>query len=410
MNTKQKFFIPLLLIGALMTTLFLGCTREEEQRIPLKINTTNIAVPGLDMTTLVARATNQHGRVFDGHLNENGSVVLDVIAGIYRVTVIGQTEVNGELATVQGIASGILVTRDAASYTNIHLGVVAAADLIIREIYFGGGPAFVRIDEETGDSVFANWNRDQYIEVFNNSDQIIFLDSLIIGNLAPANSVVNNPCNELDGKVAFFMHMWMVPGDGTTHPLLPGQGAVFAPEAVDHGAYPRNALSRLDLGRAHFSMFNAQQLTGQTAPANNDVVIMDMLTAPGGSRWTFSTISPAIVIARIPNFYENWWSRIDAEFHLQAPGSTAATRHWTIREEWILDGVDVTTSAVGFGATKRVPSHIDASFVWLDNGNTVGDALTRQLDRTENGRRIYQVTRNSAADFVTARPNPNLRP
>jgi hypothetical protein len=101
------------------------------------------------------------------------------------------------------------------------------------------------------------------------------------------------------------------------------------------------------------------------------------------------------------------------EFHITQPGSTSQTRHWTIRPEWIIDGVDITTPDAAQGATsviKRLPTNIDLTFTYLENGNTVGDAITRRLDRIENGRHIYQVTRNSAADFVTARPNPRLRP
>ncbi|MCL2412839.1 MAG: DUF4876 domain-containing protein [Bacteroidales bacterium] len=418
MKTTQntKIFVPLILIGLFMTTFLVGCRSDsEDNTFPFIVNVVAPAeLPDLDMTTIVVTMTNLQGGVFPGNLNANGSVTLHVVAGIYSVIVIGEiTMPNGETAIIQGIESDIIITRDGANQVAVELDIVHTPSLIIREIYFGGGPAVASIDPETGDTTFANWNRDQYIEIFNNGNSVVFLDSLIIGGLAPTNGFNANPNHntwpEVD-RVAFFGSMWMVPGSGTDFPLLPGQGAVFAPEAVDHSAPPRNALSGLDLSRAHFAMFNAQQHTAQTEPAVG-VIILEMLTAPQGNRYTLSVSSPAVVIARIPNMQTEWWDRMD-EFHLQQPGSTAATRHWTIRPEWIIDGIDVTTPAAAQGSTnvtKRVPTHIDLTFTYLQNGNTVGDALTRRLDRVENGRNIYQVTRNSAADFVTARPNPRLR-
>ena len=439
MHIKQKKHILLIAIGALMTALIVGCTRYSEELIPFVItavapNDLPDDAPELNMAAIVVTMTNQRGVTFNGTLNAEGSATLFVESGTYSVLISEElTTPDGEIIRVNGTVGIFTVTRngiwrtsmvndladeghfDTLYATETHflnevtvpLEVFHVPQLIIREIYFGGGPAFVRVNEE-GDSVFATWSRDQFIEVFNNSNRVIYLDSLIIGSLQTANSLPNNPWNNLEGKVAFHMHMWMVPGNGTTHPLQPGQGAVFTPEAVNHGAYPRNALSRLDLSRAHFAMFNAQQFTQGTAPAPG-VVTLNMVTTPSGNRWAVSVHSPAIIIARIPNFYENWLSR-EHEFHVLTPNSTSQVRHWTIREEWIIDGVDVTTPATGLAATKRVPRHIDASVVWLDRGNGVGDALTRRLDRIENGRRIYQVTGNSNRDFITARPNPNLRP
>jgi len=439
MNIKQKTFAPLIFIGILMTALTVGCTRYSEELIPFVINAVapnNLpdGTPELNMATVTVSMTNQRGITFTRLLNSEGSTTLYVEPGTYSVLISEElTTPDGEIIRVNGTVGIFTVTRSGIWRTSVvndlategHFDTLYATEthflnevtvplevfhvpqLIIREIYFGGGPAFVRINED-GDSVFANWNRDQFIEVFNNSNRVIYLDSLIIGSLQTANSLPHNPWNNLAGKVAFHMSMWMVPGNGTCHPLQPGQGAVFAPEAVDHGAYPRNALAGLELNRAHFAMFNAQQHTQGTAPAPG-VITLDMISSPSGNRWAMSVHSPAIVIARIPNFYENWYSIIH-EFHLLTPGSTSQTRHWTIREEWIIDGVDITTPATGLAATKRVPRHIDASVVWLNRGNGVGDALTRRLDRIENGRRIYQVTGSSNRDFITARPNPNLRP
>jgi len=437
MNTTQKFFIPLLLVGAMMTTLFLGCTRESEDRIPFTVKTENLTdIADLNMSTLQVRMTNTLGRSFPGHLNAEGQTTLMITPGTYSIVITGQIITpDGDPATVQGTTVGsFTVTRDGVmagtvsvqdrscfridgvdstlflNEVTVQLTLVNAPALIIREIYFGGGPAFTGLNPETGDSVFANWNRDQYVEVFNNSNRVIYLDSLIIGGIAPVNGFSNtNPNNPWDGSgvLAFSGSMWMVPGNGTDHPLQPGEGVVFAPEAVDHSAPPRNARSGLQLNRAHFALFNAQQHTGQTEPAPG-VIVLNMLTAPAGNRFTFSVSSPAVVIARIPNFYEEWWSQIN-DFHVTQPGSTAQTRHWTIRPEWIIDGVDVIIPGAPH-IIKRLPRNIDLTFTYLDGGNTFGNALTRRLYRVENGRNIYQVTRNSGADFVTARPNPRLRP
>jgi hypothetical protein len=275
---------------------------------------------------------------------------------------------------------------------------IVNSTLIIREVYFGGGPA---VDG-------GNYTSDQYIEIYNNSDDVIYLDSLFIGTVAPSNGRGVNAWANSDLR-PMPNYQFMVPGDGTTYPLAPGEGATFAFNAVDHTPVSQ---SRLRLSRAHFAIHHPTYTHASVSAPDPSVVTLLRVTELGfgdnrPTAYTMSVTSPTIVIYRIPNL-EEYLDNLPA-WRFPEPGRPTTNPYWHIHKDWIINGIDIVEG--GENTTKRLPEDVDASFVIMKGGNSQGNVVTRRIDRTlPGGRIIYQDTESSADDFVTAKPNPRLRP
>jgi hypothetical protein len=71
-----------------------------------------------------------------------------------------------------------------------------------------------------------------------------------------------------------------------------------------------------------------------------------------------------------------------------------------VPNEWIIDAVEVYSTAYKEGSNKRLTADIDAGYVWLTHQH--GHSLCRNIDQqaTEaSGHTVYQDTNNSTNDF-----------
>lgn len=119
------------------------------------------------------------------------------------------------------------------------------------------------ISEFKGDQLFTpgqpgSYFYSVYVRLYNNSDTTIFLDGLIVGSaLASQFDLTNFPCTlyapyAQDKSGIWAIQFHQLPGDGATYPLLPGQTATLAMDAIDHRPlYP----GAVDLRDADFEFF-----------------------------------------------------------------------------------------------------------------------------------------------------------
>lgn len=319
----------------------------------------------------------------------------DIIASAYfkstRVAVNGSTEEF--VLTQQGLVDG--EGRIGGSQVTVNLNVAVPNALVIRELYYHGS--------STLDG--ASYTKDTYLEIYNNSGdggKTVYLDSLCIAAIFPYNSTTGDNAWAGMDTVAVAQMFWMFPGDGHTYPLAPGESAVVACKAaVDHGA---RAVSGLELNKAHFGCYS-ENLTGHEIAAG--VVPMVCHMAGQGTAWALSIHSPALVIFEPPMGVAAY--RADAErWERYAPGTTSGTKYWHIASKWIIDGVECVDSPQQ--SVKRLPSTIDASYVYMRSAHYSGKCVTRRLDFVENGIEVFMDTNNSAEDFIPdSAPSPRLK-
>ncbi|MCL2098072.1 MAG: DUF4876 domain-containing protein [Bacteroidales bacterium] len=351
----------------------------------------------VDMTKISVRIQSREKPVtYQQFLEEDGTALFTVEPGRYSATISSRTP-DG---IFNGLESEFLLTTygvvgadksDVSNSLTINLEVAAPGGLIFREIYYVGSQT----------QLGSNYSRDIYVELYNNTDQDILLDSLCFGAIYPANGISSTFNWVGMDTIAIFQMLWMFPGTGQDYPLGPGESAVIAQNAIDHTGL---CTSNLNLSKAHFGIYDPL-LTGHEK--HPDVPAMIRIVDGQGSAYSLSVNSPAVVVFRPAMGVRAYLNDEDKWLRYQ-PGSTSGTRYWHIAKSWILDGVDCSN-----GPTinvKRFPVSVDAGFAYTV-GSYSGRCVRRKVEEVLPDRIVYQDTNNSSEDFeMTVIPSPRLRP
>jgi hypothetical protein len=263
--------------------------------------------------------------------------------------------------------------------------------LVIKELYYTGSRT---------PNGKAYWS-DQFVEIFNNSDETIYLDSLYIASVygASGNSTAAAPSPYASVQDSVFLDfVWMIPGTGKQHPLEPGKSIVIAQDGMNHRDDPNGNPNSIDLSHADWETFlyrptNQKDIDFAEVPNLTEIFASMQSTFD----WIFSSYGTGIVI------YHNYQP---SEVHfVPRPNDTKGRILMVIPAEWVLDGVEALASADA-GAYHHIPYSIDAGFVYCD-GNFNLQSCRRKIEQDLDGRIILTDTNNSSEDFeVIPFPTP----
>ena len=319
--------------------------------------------------------------------------------GLYRVTV---TDRSGE-DIFNGTLDRLAVTGGGDHPVTITLLHSKSGSIVIKEIYCGGCK---RLPQE------GDYQSDQYIILHNNDLEVQYLDGLCLGTLYPYNSNATNPFAGKDpatGELTYADYapiaqaVWQFSGDGTSHPLQPGEDAVVALRgAVDHTVqYPLS----VNLDRpGYFVCYNNTYFTNTTyhpAPGANiaEDHILDVVVKTGrANAYTFSINSPTALIWRAQGMTMKEFVQQEGSV-VQVPGSSV-DQVTAVPLDWIIDAVEVFNGASSSNAKRLVPS-LDAGYVTLSD-TFLGHSLMRSVDEAlsaGSGFEVLQDTNNSSNDF-----------
>lgn len=340
-------------------------------------------------------------KLFNSNKVRNASVVLksNLLGNEYHLT----TDTNG-VATINGILSDTyiitaerpmteqemlvingspaknvklvnknfrIIDLNAASQTQVTVQmdmVVGSSPLVISEIYACGPP---------GSGLYYH---DKYIEIFNNTDSTLYLDSIIIAVVYSSSYLGINYVN--DPEYIHSKSIWFFPGNGNDYPIQPGQFVVCAEDAIDHRI---NAPNSVDLSQVDFEFYK------EDAPDVDNPAIPNMLKfyQDSGNDWLIGGEKGALVIAKIS--IDSLKPYGDGEF--------------LIPYKNIIDGVEYMSD----------PTQLDKKICnqSIDAGTTggiqfyTGKSMQRKMI-SNTGRYILKDDNNSSVDFnIINKPTPN---
>ncbi len=157
----------------------------------------------------------------------------DVITGDYRVAAyrpLTDAEVTELGQSAWALGDGLHQNVHDGSQASLMLGPAHQGSVVFSEIY-GTAP----FTAET------SYDYSMFFELYNNSDQTVFLDGMIFGTTLGTGNIETGAgsCIAEDryrtdptGIWAHFLHQF--PGSGAEYPLAPGATVVVAHDAVDH--------------------------------------------------------------------------------------------------------------------------------------------------------------------------------
>lgn len=237
------------------------------------------------------------------------------------------------------------------------------SQIVFSEVYYNGSPA----------NPIPYYFHDQFTELYNNSDQTIYLDSLIIADVEYGYREEN---------VIHAVHAYMFPGNGREYPLGPGQMVIIAQDATDHSVN-----HSLDLRGADFEYFAPNQ--GDVD--NPNVPNMVALHHKYGVDFLYSVMNNALVILKVQDPFALGYDNYQ---NILLPKSA------------ILDGMEYRENLEQLDYKRLDPS--------IDAGLTGGferykmKSVQRRIAHTINGRVVLMDNNNSSIDFAVLN-YPSLR-
>lgn len=341
-----------------------------------------------------------------------------VIAAAEFTETFGYTPTEAEI-NFNGAESSVVINATSTSI-DIEMKTSKVGDFVIKQIYYGGS------DTKKG-AIF----RDQFIEIYNNSNTVQYADGLYMAQLTGSTSstvlAYSLPNGQFDwsksegmtiGSSAntdyvYGINIIKIPGNGTQYPVQPGSSIIVAQNGINHKAnYVDNngktvsILSpdlTVDLSTADFESFLGTysgdlyqyDIQNPAVPdvdiaywgnSNNDM-IFDSL---GRQAYTIFKMTDAEFAAL--KKYKN--PKGDANMALQIPIAA------------LIDGVDTTRDLGSNLVPKKLPSQIDGGNTYIPSGAYSSKSVIRKTKTTIAGRIILQDTNNSTNDFVEITANP----
>ena len=301
--------------------------------------------------------------------------------GSYDITVKGAVA-EDVTAKVQGTAKVDLYENTSVK---VKLDLIYESPLLFKEIFCAGGKA--------------GYTQDTYFEIVNNSDEVQYLDQLVMlyGSAAQKApnawqaSGVTDIYYQSQGSVVAF------PGSGKDYPIQPGQSVVIANDATNHQTADPDGIHS-DLSKADWEIYLEYSRLGDTdynAPNLYPIYRNNEYMRAFG----LGFFNGVYILAKLPVNPDTYAARSSS--YSTVPGSSGETKYMGIRREYVIDAVEAWDRDE-YEHYPYLHSEDDAHPVWAPEAFS-GKCLRRKSVEVK-GRRYYQDTNNSYDDFLTDQP------
>ncbi|RZL49637.1 MAG: DUF4876 domain-containing protein [Pedobacter sp.] len=344
------------------------------------------------------------------------------ISATIKITATNYTTLTGEKVDKDVVfnASEKGKTITVKDDQNIDLKLISGATgpWVIKQIYYAGS------NTTTGASF-----RDQFIEIYNNSDSVLYADSLYIAEAfgvqnfttatiyrqtnsqydwsksqgMPANVDANN-------DFIYARALLMIPGTGKQYAVKPGESIVLAQTAVNHKApfvgsdgktiTVRDPSLTIDLSGADFEAYYGSFLAKPLASDIDNLSVPNVevlsyngtdliLDNPGRMGYVIFKNKGAVDIKKLSAY----------PFPTIAAPSASADRYFQIPNSFIIDAVEIQPNTASARVPKKLVPALDALYTYAPNGAYSSQSVIRKTESTVIGRKILKDTNNSAEDF-----------
>ena len=324
---------------------------------------------------------------------ENGlATATGIVPGVYTVTVSGSQNQGGFIYTIAGSESNVSLIADGAEVV-VKVDAVKEAALVFKEIYYTGVKDY--------------YFRDQFYEIYNNSTEVVYADSLCIAETIFASydkSIIYEWPIENADQYVFVKVVWQIQGDGHTYPIKPGESFVISQWATNHKAESLSkGVSPVDLAGAEFEAIEKES----TAPSglvltDNPAINMKKVIQAGYAmpQWLTSVSGSQYIIFKPskPLKNEDFITAANADYN-------------GVGREVLISDVDDAVQTVSDETGMNVlglPKVLDAGAIWC-SGQYVGESIARKIKETRpDGTKVYQDSNNTTNDFEVKK-DPQVR-
>lgn len=404
MKNKKNFLLGLCSFLALSST-FYSCNDDSEVKLSNLTVTVNSAetFSGINLENLYVVIQNTTNESKDSVLTNSTGVAIfeDLTPGTYNLSCVKNltaqeaSDASGyfEAIVLNGTKANVNLFGGVDSVDELVLDGKPSSALIIKEVYYSGA----------NDPSWATLFKDQFVEIYNNSAEVVYADGLYLASLSPQK--VGASSSDVPSTLSFEEFVYaekvaQIPGSGQDYPVLPGESIVIAYNAVDWTDAGAKDFT-VDLSGADFEIYAVEWLEslGRTGNTwfdidNVDVANMNMiyLNIENGGSFNLQTGGASMAILNC--------DETPSETILDPAASESNPIYFMkLKVADIVDGVDLLANAEA-GDFKRLPASIDAGFNYVTGSSYTSLSVSRKVAKTTtNGRVIYKDTNNSSEDF-----------
>ena len=372
-----------------------SCSDDDEPGIKSYEVTVNLTLPeGVDAASVQnLQLVATKGTVSDTiALNAATAEKITLAQGQYTFTVNGKVK-DDATAYVVGTGTADVYADQAVTLT---LQTIYQSPLVFKAIFNAGGKQY--------------YMKDTYFEIVNNSDEVQYLDGLILssptGNQQKMNAWQAAGITDLyecgQGTVVAF------PGasGGKEYPLQPGESVVVANDAANHSELAGEGNKCPDLSGADWEI----QITNSGDPSYIDKTLTVIFQSNKYMKaFGLGVFGRAYILAKLPDGMSPEAFAADPANLMTTPNSTATMQYLMIPSKYVLDAVDIWNPENETHYPTFLPKD-DAQGV-LGSAGYSGLCVRRKVTKIVNGRAYYQDTNNSSNDFLNNQPlTPGVKP
>lgn len=364
---KITFITACFIIFMIAVSCTLNITPPASMRFSVQVTIIDTTATGIDSLVTGANVTMQsitYGEIHEGETNALGQALFhDLLPDRYNILASGNRVDLTEIIIINGQLqdTSLFIENNDTLDLSIIAQTSRTSALVISEIYYTGAIA----------NPIPQYFHDQFTEIYNNSSQTIYLDSLLIADVEYGFA---------DDSVIHAVHAYMFPGDGDDYPIGPGEFRVIAQDAIDHSPYPISSVNLLD---SDFEYYVADK--GDV----NNVSVPDMIQIHHkyGIDFLYSVFNNAVLLMDVKEPFKLGYDEFNRIL---------------LPKRSVVDGIEYRDNVAEFNM-KRVDESIDGG---LTGGIPAysSQSVERYIDRYEEGRMILMDNNNSSLDFHVLKP------
>lgn len=394
----NKTTLKNLFVASVVALGFTACSDDDEPKLYDIVSTADVP-SGYTIQSQTINFTELNSQTVT---TVSSLVDLELPAGTYNIdgTATATAVENGQTVekNLRTVAQNVEISENTPSINLKWFFYNPDNSLVLSEIYVSGSL------NATGKSTIY----DTYFRIYNNTDEVIYADGIALVESQMKNTGNNQEIKTpeaLPENNFTIQTVYVIPGNGTEHPIQPGQSIKIADQAIDWTETITPALNHTDADFEWFDLVTTGKIrdTDNQAVENLDKWFSYSLTIwiPNSQCITsFALVRfPAgmtaeKLIAEYPGEYE----------YINTKTNTEMTQKNCLRipNDWVIDGVNLCSSSTYL--RSALASSIDMSYASIAEDNAVANRAGKKFVRkvagtSPAGNTILMDTNDSANDF-----------
>lgn len=387
-SLNVKWLVCMALVCVILST---GCSKSDNE-FPQSNAAVNLLSPNdlqsaqiLD-GTITFKEINSNSTVTSSNISNN-KIDITIPQGSYNITFEGNIQYNLDGATVKNkvraYKDGVVLS---GSSMNVDLPLFLyseTAGFVIQEIFFTGT---VTPENKV-------YNGDKYVAIYNNSDKVLYADSLVFAESHFLTSTKRVYTPDIMNDAFTSSSLVMIPGDGNDYPIQPGESFIIANNAINHKEYNTNSF---DLSKSKFEIDLLPSINVDNPQVPNTINIAGFMTMHnrGFKSYAIFKMGKSLDNFKTQNAYTT--------IYINSAGNPTSAQVYKIENNLIMDAVNLSVASV----FEWIVTSPTLDMGWTYCGKVDSDAtrygksvIRKVLSVTPDGRKIYKDTNNSTVDF-----------